>query len=52
MPSIELTTHIKSDIQTCFNLSRSIDLHKLSTAKTNEKAIRGLSPELSFQINH
>ncbi len=41
MPTIELITHINSDIQTCFDLSRSIDLHKLSTAKTNEKAVDG-----------
>ena len=41
MPSIELITYIKSDIQTCFDLSRSIDLHQISTAKTNEKAIDG-----------
>lgn len=41
MPSIELITHINSDIQICFDLSRSIDLHKISTAKTNEKAVDG-----------
>lgn len=41
MPTIELETQIKSDIQTCFDLSRSIDLHKISTAQTNEKAIDG-----------
>jgi len=41
MPSIELITHINSDIQICFDLSRSIDLHKISTEKTNEKAIAG-----------
>jgi ligand-binding SRPBCC domain-containing protein len=41
MPVIELKTFIKSDIETCFDLSRSIDLHELSTAQTNEKAITG-----------
>ncbi len=41
MPTIELETEIKSDIETCFDLSRSIDLHTLSTARTNEKAIAG-----------
>jgi len=41
MPSIELITHVNSDIQICFDLSRSIDLHKISTVKTNEKAIDG-----------
>ena len=41
MPLIELETEIKSDINICFDLSRSIDLHKISTAKTNEEAIEG-----------
>ena len=41
MPVIELKTIIKSDIEICFDLSRSIDLHQLSTAHTNEKAIDG-----------
>jgi ligand-binding SRPBCC domain-containing protein len=41
MPSIYLETQIKSDIQICFDLSRSIDLHKISTAKTNERAVDG-----------
>lgn len=41
MPIIILETQIKSDIETCFDLSRSIDLHKISTAKTNEIAIDG-----------
>lgn len=41
MPQIILHTLIKSDIQICFDLSRSIDLHKLSTAQTNETAISG-----------
>jgi ligand-binding SRPBCC domain-containing protein len=41
MPSIYLETQIKSDIQTCFDLSRSIDLHKISTAKTNERVVDG-----------
>jgi ligand-binding SRPBCC domain-containing protein len=41
MPIIELKTFIKSGIEICFDLSRSIDLHQLSTAQTNEKAIAG-----------
>jgi ligand-binding SRPBCC domain-containing protein len=41
MPVIELETFIHADIKTCFDLSRSIDLHTLSTAKTKEKAIAG-----------
>ncbi len=41
MPKIELITEIKSTIEICFDLARSIDLHKISTAKTNEQAIDG-----------
>ena len=41
MPVIALETQIKSVIEICFDLSRSIDLHQISTAKTNEKAVDG-----------
>ncbi len=41
MPTIILETIIKSTIETCFDLSRSIDLHQISTVHTNEKAIDG-----------
>ncbi|MCZ4410015.1 SRPBCC family protein [Cryomorphaceae bacterium 1068] len=41
MPRIELQTEIKADIETVFDLSRSIDLHKLSTQQTNETAVAG-----------
>ncbi len=41
MPVIKLKTFIKCGIEICFDLSRSIDLHQLSTAQTNEKAIAG-----------
>ena len=41
MPRIKLTTEIEADIHVVFDLSRSIDLHKISTAKTNETAIDG-----------
>ncbi len=41
MQSIYLETKIKSDIHICFDLSRSIDLHTISTAGTNEEAIDG-----------
>lgn len=41
MPTIYLETKIKSKIQICFDLARSIDLHQISTAKTNEKAVDG-----------
>ena len=41
MPTIELETFIHAEIGICFDLARSIDLHSISTAKTNEKAIAG-----------
>jgi ligand-binding SRPBCC domain-containing protein len=41
MPVIVLHTYIDAPIDVVFNLSRSIDLHKLSTAHTNEEAIAG-----------
>ena len=46
MPVIKLDTIIKADIEVCFDLSTSIDLHCLSTAKTNEKAIAGVTTGL------
>jgi ligand-binding SRPBCC domain-containing protein len=41
MPSIRLETHIEAPIERVFDLSRSIDLHKLSTKGTDEEAIEG-----------
>lgn len=41
MPRIELQTYIKAAKEIVFNLSRSIDLHKISTQHTNEEAIDG-----------
>ncbi len=41
MPKIYLETQIKADVQTVFDLARSIDLHKVSTAHTMEEAIAG-----------
>lgn len=41
MPRIELQTKIKADKKVVFDLSRSIDLHKISTEQTNEQAIAG-----------
>ncbi len=49
MPRIELFTEINSPIEICFDLSRSIDLHKISTAGTKEEAIDGKTSGL---INH
>ncbi|MCB9231011.1 MAG: SRPBCC family protein [Bacteroidia bacterium] len=41
MPLIETQTFIKAEIQVVFDLSRSIDLHKISTSQTREEAIAG-----------
>lgn len=42
MPSIQLEIYIKAPIQVCFDLSRSIDLHKNSMKHTDEKAVAGV----------
>ncbi|MES2763241.1 MAG: SRPBCC family protein [Bacteroidota bacterium] len=59
MPIIRIETYIKADINLCFDLSISIDLHKLSTAKTNEEAIAGttsglikLNETVTWQATH
>lgn len=59
MPTITLETQIKADIRLCFDLTRSIDLHSISIAKTNEKAIAGrmsgridLNEMVTWQANH
>ena len=41
MPRIHLETEIKADKEIVFYLSRSIDLHKISTEHTNETAVDG-----------
>lgn len=41
MPVIRLTTIINAPVAVVFDLSRSIDLHKISTAHTNEQAVAG-----------
>lgn len=41
MPRIEIHTEIVADKEIVFDLSRSIDLHKISTEHTNETAIAG-----------
>lgn len=46
MPLIHLETRIKSDIRTCFDLSRSIDLHKTSMSHSRENAIDGTTSGL------
>ena len=46
MSKIHLTTFIAAPIERVFNLSRSITLHKISTAHTKEKAIAGVTSGL------
>jgi ligand-binding SRPBCC domain-containing protein len=46
MPVIELNTLIYAPIERCFDLSRSIELHRISTAGTGEKAIAGVTSGL------
>jgi ligand-binding SRPBCC domain-containing protein len=59
MPTIYLTTEINAPVQRCFDLSRSIDLHVLSTQKTHEKAVAGvmsgligLNEEVTWKARH
>lgn len=59
MPKIELITEINSTLEICFDLSRSINLHKISTAQTNEQAIEGrtsglinLNETVTWQATH
>lgn len=46
MTTIYLTTKIKASKKVIFDLSRNIDIHKLSTAKSNESAIDGITSGL------
>lgn len=46
MPRIVLEIEIIAPIKRCFDLSRSIDLHKVSTEHTNEEAIDGVTSGL------
>ena len=46
MPRLILETEIEAPIERCFDLSRSIDLHKISTEHTNEEAVDGVTSGL------
>lgn len=46
MPTLQLTTCIQSTQEIVFDLSRSIDVHKISTQKTDEEAIAGVTTGL------
>jgi ligand-binding SRPBCC domain-containing protein len=59
MPRIHLTTFIAAPVERVFNLSRSINLHSISTAHTNERAIAGtttglinLNETVTWQARH
>lgn len=46
MATIHLETFIRAPRARCFDLSRSIDLHLLSTQKTKEQAVAGITSGL------
>jgi ligand-binding SRPBCC domain-containing protein len=59
MPTIHLETFIRAPIETCFDLSRSVDVHMDSTNHTSERAIAGvtsgmmnLNDEVTWEATH
>lgn len=42
MPTIILETPIRASAEICYNLSLSVDLHQLSTARTKEHIVAGV----------
>jgi ligand-binding SRPBCC domain-containing protein len=59
MAFFKIETFINNKPEVVFNLSRSIDLHLISTSKTNEKAIAGvttglinLNESVTWEANH
>ncbi|MFT5915937.1 MAG: ligand-binding SRPBCC domain-containing protein [Flammeovirgaceae bacterium] len=46
MPKITIYTKINASKELAFDLSRNMDLHEISTAKTGEKAIAGVTTGL------
>jgi len=46
MSKIHLTTFIEAPVERVFNLSRNINLHKISAAHTKEEAIAGVTSGL------
>tara|TARA_R110000868_G_scaffold224472_1_gene476508 strand:- start:89336 stop:89560 length:225 start_codon:yes stop_codon:yes gene_type:complete len=47
MPRIIPETQINAPSERCFNLSKRIDLHKISTGHTDEEAIDGVARSAS-----
>jgi ligand-binding SRPBCC domain-containing protein len=59
MTVINLKTQFNCNIESCFDIARDIDVHKLSTAQTNERAIAGRTSGLcepgdtiTWEANH
>ena len=58
MSRIELRTEIKADKKIVFDLSRSIDLNKISTEYTNETTVKtselliGLNESVTWKAKH
>ncbi len=46
MPTITTTTIVNAPPELCFDLSRSIDLHMISTKRTGERAVAGVTSGL------
>jgi ligand-binding SRPBCC domain-containing protein len=46
MPVIDITTEINAPLERVFDLSRSVDLHAVSTAHTDERAVGGVTSGL------
>ncbi len=44
MPLITISTHIQAPIESCFDFSRSIDLHVESMVGTQEEAVAAVHP--------
>jgi len=59
MTTIQLTTEFDASLEKCFDITRDIDIHQLSTEQTNEKAIAGrisglceLGDKITWEARH
>ena len=59
MAVFEIVTEIRAPIEHCFDLSRNIDFHVVSTARTGERAVAGrttgmveLGDTITFSARH
>lgn len=46
MPTIKLHIFINAPIEICFDLARNVDIHIVTTSKTHEKAVDGVTKGL------